>query len=272
MLDGTVNGTMDGTAGGLVLVAVDQAVATITLNRPERLNALSIDLLVQLERALDSLADRSVRAIILTGAGPKAFAAGADIGEMKDLEPAAAREYAESGSRALCRLAQFPAPIIAAVNGYALGGGFELALACDIIIAAENASFAFPEVSLGVTPGFGGTQRLARLVGPGRAKDLIFSARRIDAQEALRFGVAVQVLPAAGFLEAVFAYARGIAAQAPLAVAAAKRAIDRGLDAGLDAGLGIEADAFAGCFASADQKNAMNAFVSKQKAAPFIGR
>ena len=262
----------DTVSAGLVLCTVEDGIATITLNRPAQLNALSIALLAALDQTLTELAEQTVRAIIITGAGPKAFVAGADIGEMKDLDPAQARQYAESGSRILSRLASFPTPVIAAVNGYALGGGFELALACDIIVAAENAAFAFPEVSLGITPGFGGTQRLARLVGPARAKDLIFTARRIGAQEALQLGIATQVLPAAELQEKALAYARVIAAQAPLAVAAAKRAIDRGLSGDLDRGLEIEADAFAGCFASADQKMAMAAFTSKQKPIPFAGR
>lgn len=261
-------------SAGLVLCTVEDGIATLTLNRPAQLNALSVALLSQMDQAvvgLEARAGRDVRAVVVTGSGPKAFAAGADIGEMKDLDPAGAQRYGEAGNRTLSRLAAFPAPVIAAVNGYALGGGFELALACDLILAAENAAFAFPEVSLGITPGFGGTQRLARLAGPGRAKDLIFSARRIGAAEALQLGIVVQVLPAEGFLEQVNAYARGIAAKAPLAVAAAKRAIDRGLDVSLEAGLAIETAQFAGCFASADPKMAMTAFAGKQKPGPFTG-
>ena len=256
----------------LVLRQINGQTAIITLNRPNQLNALSVSLLKELQTVFDELRLQDVRSVILTGSGEKAFAAGADIAEMKDLDPLGARSYSEFGNAVFRQIEQFPVPVIAAVNGYALGGGFELALACDVIIVAENAAFSFPEVSLGITPGFGGTQRLARLIGLGRAKDLLYTARRISAQEALQLGIAIRVLEKSGFMDQVLAYAESINKHAPIAVAAVKRAVNSGSMSDLDAGLAIEAEAFASCFSSEDQKVAMAAFVAKQKPGPFQNR
>lgn len=256
----------------LVQLQLVGQVAIITLNRPSQLNALSIGLLKELESVFGDLLTQDVRVVVVTGAGEKAFAAGADIAEMKDLDPSGARAYSEFGNSVFRKIEQYPVPVIAAVNGYALGGGFELALACDLIIAAENAAFAFPEVSLGITPGFGGTQRLARLIGQGHAKDLMYTARRISAQEALQLGIAARLVDKTGFMDQVMAYADSIARNAPIAVAAVKRAANRGSLCDLDTGLAIEAAAFASCFDSEDQKSAMTAFLAKQKPGPFQNR
>ncbi|MGI6299327.1 MAG: enoyl-CoA hydratase-related protein [Saccharofermentanales bacterium] len=246
--------------------------AVVTLNRPNQLNALSVALLQELRQVFAELNLQDVRSVVITGSGAKAFAAGADIAEMKDLDPRGAREYSELGNAVFRQIEQFPLPVIAAVNGYALGGGFELALACDIILAAENAAFSFPEASLGITPGFGGTQRLPRLIGPGKAKDLLYTSRRVKAEEALQLGIVVKIIEKADFREQVLAYAGSINLNAPIAVAAVKRAVNRGSMCDLDTGLAIEAAAFASCFDSNDQKAAMSAFVAKQKPEPFKNR
>lgn len=256
----------------LVSFQIDQMIATVTLNRPNQLNALSISLLKDLQRVFSDLKNEEVRAVVLTGSGEKAFAAGADISEMKDLDQEGARLYSEFGNQVLREIELFPAPVIAAVNGYALGGGFELALACDLIIASDHAVFAFPEVSLGVTPGFGGTQRLSRIIGIMRAKDLIFTTRRINAQEALQLGIVLDVFDRSEFLGKVLSFASSISRHAPIAVASAKRAISQGIQCDLDSGLSIEAEAFGRCFDSEDQKMAMAAFLAKQKPGPFVNR
>lgn len=236
------------------------------MNRPEARNALNSQVLADLGAAIDSIkGDSEVRAVIVTGAGDKAFVAGADIGEMKDLDEQGARDFAVAGQNVFNNLARLPQPVIAAVNGYALGGGCELALACDIRIASEAARFGQPEVGLGITPGFGGTQRLARLIGPGRAKCLIFSGQMVTAAEALALGLVERVVPADQLLATARELALKMAANSPIAISQAKRAIDDGLDATLEQGLSFEADGFARCYRSGDPREGMTAFFEKRK-------
>jgi enoyl-CoA hydratase len=252
--------------------SVNEMIATVTINRPSQLNALSTAVLTEMQQVFADLKTQEIRAVILTGAGEKSFVAGADVAEMIDMDQRAARQFSEYGNQVMRQIELFPAPVIAAVNGYAFGGGFELALACDLILASDNALFAFPEVTLGVTPGFGGTQRLARLIGIGRAKDLLLTARRISAAEALQLGIVLQVIEKSLFAEQVLAYARSIAKNAPIAVASVKRSVNRGIACDLDTAIAIEAEIFSGCFSSEDQKSAMNAFLQKRKPEPFTNR
>lgn len=249
-----------------IVLEKDNGIATLTINRPEARNALNSQVVAELAAAADELArDGDVRAVIVTGAGDKAFVAGADIGEMKDLDADGARRFAAAGQRAFAKLAGLPVPVIAAVNGYALGGGCELALACDVRIASETARFGQPEVGLGITPGFGGTQRLARLIGPGRAKWLIFSGQMIGAAEALAWGLVERVVPPEQLLAAARELAEKMAGNSPVAIAQAKQAIDRGLAVPLAEGCEIEAEAFAACFRTGDPREGMSAFFEKRR-------
>lgn len=253
-----------------LLVQDDDGVRVLTISRPKALNALSPAVIAELGRALQDTAagaqDGRIRALVITGAGEKAFVAGADIAAMADMTEEAARAFSRSGHAVLDALAALPIPVIAAVNGFALGGGCELALACDFIYASENAKFGQPEVKLGVIPGFGGTQRLSRRVGLSRALELCFTGDTIDAAEALRIGLVNRVVPAAELLPAAIATAKKIAAVGPLAVAAAKRVMLAGADLPLSQANALEIDAFAGLFATADQKEGMAAFLAKRKA------
>ena len=239
--------------------------AVLTINRPEALNALNSQVLSDLTAALDELKkEADLRCLIITGAGPKSFVAGADIGEMSTMNPKKGEAFGVAGNKVMSQVASFPCPVIAAVNGYALGGGFELALACDLRLASEKARFAFPETGLGITPGFGGTQRLARLVGPALASELIFTGRTVKADEALAKGVVSQVCAPEGLLDKAQELADTIAGRAPIAIRQAKKAIRGGLDLTLEKGLDYESECFGECFDSEDQKNAMKAFVEKQ--------
>ncbi len=243
---------------------VEKGIAVLTLDRPEALNALNREVLRQLESAFGSLRDNAdLRAVIVTGAG-KAYVAGADIREMAGFSATQAREYALFGQAVFNAIAEFPRPVIAAVNGFALGGGCELAMACDVRIASEKAKFGQPEVNLGVTPGFGGTQRLARLVGPGHAKALLFTGEVISAPRALEIGLVQEVVPAEALMERCLTMARLICAKAPTAVLLCKQAVDHGLEADLIRGLRIESGAFAETFATLDQKEGMAAFLEKR--------
>lgn len=240
------------------------SVAIVTLDRLEALNALNGETLELLEHGFANLASEpELRAVIVTGAG-KAFVAGADIKEMAGLTPEQARAYALRGQRVFDRIAAFPRPVIAAVNGFALGGGCELAMACDLRIGSERAKLGQPEVHLGVTPGFGGTQRLARLVGPSRAKYLLFTGEVIPAEKALAWGLLDEVHPPEGLMPRCMALAEHLAKQGPMAITACKLALDRGLDRPLRDGLDGEAEAFGHCFATADQKEGMQAFIDKR--------
>lgn len=247
--------------------------AVLTINRPEALNALNSQVLCDLKAALDELKkEADLRCLIITGAGPKSFVAGADIGEMSTMNPKKGEAFGIAGNKVMSQVASFPCPVIAAVNGYALGGGFELALACDLRLASEKARFAFPETGLGITPGFGGTQRLARLVGPALASELIFTGRTVKADEALAKGMVSQVCAPEELLDKAQELADTIAGRAPIAIRQAKKAIRGGLDLTLEKGLDYESECFGECFDSEDQKNAMKAFVEKQPFNDFQNR
>lgn len=253
-----------------VLLEMKDHVAVITINRPKALNALSTEVLSDLNSALAEVCQtKSIYALIITGAGEKSFVAGADIAEMKDKNTDEAATYGRFGNQVFSRIENFRCPVIAAVNGFALGGGCELAMACDIRIASSNARFAQPETGLGITPGFGGTQRLPRLVGAGIAKELIYSCRQIKADEALAIGLVNKVVEPENLMEEAMKLANRIATNAPIAVANAKKAINDGLQTNMDAGVSIEVKEFSACFATEDQKLAMNAFVNKEKVEQF---
>ncbi len=255
-----------------VTVAREDHVAVITLNRPDKLNAINLALVLDLLAACTELnRDPSVRCAILTGAGDRAFAAGADIAAMSTMSPVEAVTFAHYGHSLGARLEIAPFPVIAAVNGFALGGGCELALACDFIYASDKAKFGQPEVGLGVIPGFGGTQRLARRVGIGRARELCYTGDVIGAEEALRIGLVNAVFPQAEVLAKAKETAAKIATKGPLAVGQCKRVITRGADISLPVANEIEAQAFGTLFGSADQREGMAAFLEKRKAA-FEGK
>mgnify|MGYP005812756335 CR=1 FL=1 len=247
---------------------VDEHVATLTIDREQSLNALDAEVLADLRTALDTVSD-DVRCLVVTGAGQKAFVAGADIAAMVTMSRGEARAFSELGNGVFRALEKLPIPSIAAIGGYALGGGCELALACDIRVASTRAVFGQPEVGLGITAGFGGTQRLARTVGVGIAKELLYSARRIDADRALQIGLVNAVVAPEELLATATALAREIASQAPGAVRATKRALTVGLPYDIDSAIAVEAECFASCFESADQREAMAAFVGHRKPAPF---
>lgn len=242
------------------------AVATVTIDRPAALNALDAATLEQLLAAFGEIARRQdVRVVVLTGAGDKAFVAGADIRAMSELSPREGRRFAELGLAVLAAIEHLDAPVIAAVNGFALGGGTELALACDLVYASAKAKFGQPEVNLGVIPGFGGTQRLPRLVGRNVGKELVFTGGMITAERAYQLGLVNAVFPPEELLARVYEVARTIAEKAPLAIAAAKRAINEGIDLPLASGLALEKAAFASLFATDDQREGMKAFLEKRK-------
>ena len=247
-------------------VAHEDSIGTITINREKALNALNAEVLTELMGAVNELEDtEAVRVVIVTGAG-KAFVAGADITEMSDMEPMEAREFAELGGQLGELMETSTKPYIAAVNGFALGGGCELALACDFIYASAKARFGQPEVKLGVIPGFGGTQRLSRRVGLAKAKELVFSGEMIDAAEALRIGLADAVLAPEELIERCRDMAKKIAANGPLAVAEAKRIMHLGQSMTLEHSLVLEQRAFGELFASDDQDEGMKAFIAKRPA------
>jgi len=248
------------------------AVAIVTIARPEKLNALNRAVLGEIDHVFTALAaDASVRAIVVTGAGEKSFVAGADIGELSVLDTRGAEEASAYGSAIFRRIERMRAPVIAAVNGFALGGGCELAIACHMRYASEKAKFGLPEVGLGIIPGYGGTQRLPRLVGLGIASELIATGRMVDANEALRIGLVNRVVPAAELMDAVLALAGEIASKAPLAVAAALEAARLGLETDLDTGLRFESTLFGILGSTKDMHDGLSAFVEKRKPT-FEGR
>ena len=246
------------------LVLLPSAVGIITINRPKALNALNEDVLNELEQAFDAVDLSVVRCLILTGAGEKSFVAGADIGAMSTMTKAEGAAFGKKGNDIFLKIEKFPIPVIAAINGFALGGGCEISMSCDIRICSENALFGQPEVGLGITPGFGGTQRLARLVGAGMAKQLIYTARNIDAAEAKRIGLVNEVYPLADLMPAAKKMAAGIAGNAPIAVRACKKAINEGLQVSIDEGVAIEEELFGSCFESYDQREGMANFLRKK--------
>jgi enoyl-CoA hydratase len=250
-----------------IRLTIDGTTATITVDRPKALNALNTATLDQMEEALAAVAQqRELRGLIVTGAGEKAFVAGADIAEMMNLNLEQSLAFAARGHRVFDALERLHCPTLAAVNGFALGGGCELALACDCIYASETAKFGLPEVSLGIIPGFGGTQRLSRLVGRARAKELIFTGDMVDAPRAKAIGLALDVLPATQLLAHCQAVIARIAKKGPLAVARAKRVIAEGADLPLAKGNQLEREAFAELFVSADRREGMTAFLEKRPA------
>ena len=260
-----------------VLYEQKGAVGIITINREKALNALNSQVLEELDKTFDAVDLNEVRCLILTGAGEKSFVAGADIGEMSTLSKKEAEAFGKKGNDVFRKIETFPIPVIAAVNGFALGGGCEISMSCDIRICSDNAVFGQPEVGLGITPGFGGTQRLARLVSPGMAKQLIYTARNIKADEAYRIGLVNAVYSAevdeAGnvtasakdvLMAAALKMAAGIAAQAPIAVRNCKKAINEGLQTDINAAVAIEEKLFGDCFETEDQRAGMGNFLKKK--------
>ena len=237
----------------------------ITINREKALNALNSLVLDELNTTLDAVNLDEVRCLILTGAGTKSFVAGADIGEMSTLTKAEGEAFGKKGNDVFRKIETFPIPVIAAVNGFALGGGCEISMSCDIRICSDNAVFGQPEAGLGITPGFGGTQRLARLVGAGMAKQMIYTARNIKSDEAYRIGLVNAVYTQEELLPAAEKMAAGIAKNAPIAVRNCKKAINEGLDLDMDAAVALEEKLFGDCFESEDQKYGMAFFLDKNK-------
>jgi enoyl-CoA hydratase len=255
-----------------ILLEKEPGLAILIINRPQALNALNYETLQEIKEAiLQVSADNDMNALIITGAGEKAFVAGADIVFMEKLNAMEGREFGALGQAVFTSIENLRIPVIAAINGFALGGGCELAMACDIRLASENARFGQPEVGIGVTPGFGGTQRLARLIGAGPAKELIYTGMNIDAHEAFRLGLVNHVYAGDCLLEEARKLAQKIINNAPLAVSLSKTAINKGLQTDIDTALAIEADVFGLCFSTQDQKEGMNAFINKRKAT-FIGK
>jgi len=244
-------------------------VAIVTIDRQEALNALNQDVLAELEMVVTQAeADRDVYVLIITGAG-RAFVAGADIAQMKDFTADEGRAFGEFGNKVFLKIESLSKPVIAAINGFALGGGCELCMACDIRIASEKAKFGQPETGLGITPGFGGTQRLPRIVGLSKSKELIFTAQTIDAQEALRIGLVSQVVPGEELMDTALDMAAKIAQNAQIAVRQSKSAINMGMQCDIETGAAIETLAFGLCFSTEDQKDAMSAFINKSKVEKF---
>ena len=248
-----------------IILEKEEHLAIVTINRPKALNALNSETLKDLDVVLENLEnDSNIYCVILTGSGEKAFVAGADIAEMKDLSEEEGKEFGLLGNKIFRRLEKLDKPVIAAISGFALGGGCELAMACDIRIASEKARFAQPEAGLGITPGFGGTQRLSRLVGEGKAKELIYTCSMIKADEALRIGLVNKVVELENLMDEAKKMANSIIANAPIAVKLCKDAINKGMQVDIDSAIEIEAIDFGKCFSTEDQKEGMNAFIEKR--------
>ena len=248
-----------------ILFEVTDGAATITFNRPNVLNALNSELLEEFRHALEEISeDENTRVLVLTGAGEKSFVAGADIKELATLNALSAKQFSQNGHQIIHKLQQLPIPVIAAVNGFALGGGTEIALACDFIYASEKATFGQPEINLGLIPGFGGTQRLPRLVGINFAKEMIFTGKMVPAVEALRVGIVNKICSPEDLMEEVTAVAKTIAKKGKVSMRAAKQAINGGMNVDLATGCNIEVDAFAVCMASEDAKEGTAAFLEKR--------
>ena len=244
-------------------------IGVLTINRPNALNALNSKVLDELRETFDKIDLETTRVVIITGAGEKSFVAGADISEMSTANITEAEKFGKKGNDVFRKIETFPIPVIAAINGFSLGGGCELAMACDIRICSENAIFGQPEVGLGITPGFGGTQRLARLVGLGKAKELIYAGNNIKAEEALKIGLVNHTYPLENLMEEAMKLAGKIAKNAPIAVRASKKAINTGIDTDMDRAIIIEQKLFASCFETEDQIEAMKAFLEKRKVEAF---
>ena len=250
-----------------VTTEIQGAVAIVTIDRPKALNALNPEVLADLKAAFEAIDQNTVRCVVLTGAGDKSFVAGADIGSMSTMTKAEGEAFGKLGNDVFLEIESFPLPVIAAVNGFALGGN-ELAMSCDIRICSDNAVFGQPEVGLGITPGFGGTQRLARLVGMGMAKQLVYSALNIKADEALRIGLVNAVYPQAELMENVMKLANKIAKNAPIAVRNCKKAINEGISKPINEAVAVEEKLFGDCFETHDQVEGMQCFLSREKPKP----
>lgn len=255
-----------------IMYEQDGFVGVITINRPNALNALNSEVLKELDATLDGINLETTRALIITGAGAKSFVAGADIGEMSTLTKAEGEAFGKRGNDVFRKIETLPIPVIAAVNGFALGGGCEIAMSCDIRLCSDTAVFGQPEVGLGITPGFGGTQRLARLIPIGKAKEIIYGAINIKADEAYRLGLVNAVYPLEELLPAAKKLAAKIAKNAPIAVRACKKAINDGLDVDMDKAIEIEEKLFGACFETEDQIEGMKAFLEKRKVEGFKNR
>lgn len=252
---------------------VDGYVATLTINRPKALNALSSQVLEELDAAIDAVDCDAVRVLVLTGSGDKAFVAGADIAEMKDKSPAEAEAYGKKGNAVFRKIETLPIPVIAAINGFALGGGNELAMSCDIRLCSDTAVFGQPEVGLGITAGFGGTQRLARVIGSmSKAKELLLVGGNIKADDALQVGLVSAVYPLEELMPKALKMAQRIAGNAPIAVRKTKEAINKGIEIPIDEAIDLEAKLFGECFGTVDQAEGMGAFLEKRKEKNFTNK
>jgi enoyl-CoA hydratase len=254
-----------------IIYQIKEEIATLTFNRPKVLNALNEECLKELSHAIDAIAgDEDIRVLILTGTGEKSFVAGADITEFLKFNVLKAKLFSEEGHRLVNKLQDLPIPVIAAVNGFALGGGCEIVLACDFIYASENAMFGLPEINLGIIPGFGGTQRLPRIIGKNRAKEMIFTGKMISAAEAHAIGLVNKVCPQDQLMNDVLKVAGTIVSKGKVSLRAAKQAVNNGMDVDLKTGCRIEIDAFAICLSSPDAMEGTHAFLEK-RAARFKG-
>lgn len=250
-----------------IIFEAEGSIAKITFNRPKALNALNQALLGEFAEALGEIEkNEEIKVLVLTGSGDKAFVAGADITEINKLSPLEAKFFCKKGHDAISMLQELPIPVIAAVNGFALGGGSEMALACDFIYAADSAKFGLPEITLGIIPGFGGTQRLPRVIGPNLAKEMIFTGKMISAEEAKAYGMVNKVVPLEELMDSVMKTAKSIAAKGRVSLRAAKYAVNTGLDVDLTTGRKVEIDSFALCIESQDSKEGTSAFMEKRKA------
>lgn len=255
-----------------IIFEKEDRLAVVTINRPKALNALNSETLRELNEVIEIISnDEEIYVVIITGAGEKAFVAGADISEMKEMSVMEGRKFSIMGNRIFRKLENLEKPVIAALNGFTLGGGCELAMACDIRIASNKAKLGQPEAGLGITPGFGGTQRLSRLTGIGVAKELLYTGRIIDADEAYRIGLVNKIVEPEKLMEEARAMASQIAANAPIAVKLCKTAVNRGMQIDIDTALMYEAEAFGECFSTEDQKEGMGAFLER-RAKNFINR
>lgn len=249
-----------------IIFVVENNIATITFNRPKALNALNRELMAEFSEALGKVdQNEEIRVLILTGSGEKSFVAGADITELATFNALQAKKLSELGHHTLNKLQELQIPVIAAVNGFALGGGSEIALACDFIYASDNAKFGLPEITLGLIPGYGGTQRLPRLIGKNKAKELIFTGKMISALEAYEIGMVNKVVPSETLMQEVLKTAGMIASKGKVSIRAAKQAINSGMNSDLTTGCKIEVDAFSLCFAGEDAGEGTNAFLEKRK-------
>ena len=251
--------------GNFIKYEEEGSIAVLTINRPKALNALNSKVLDELDKTLDGIDTSKILALIITGAGEKSFVAGADIGEMSTLSKKLGEQFSKKGNDVFRKIETLPIPVIAAINGFALGGGCEISMSCDIRICSDNAVFGQPEVGLGITPGFGGTQRLARLVGMGMAKQMIFTGRNIKADEALRIGLVNAIYPQSELLNEAKKLALTIAKNGPNAVKNSKKAINDGMQVDIDKAIVIEEKLFGDCFESEDQRAGMGNFLEKDK-------